>query len=493
MALRLLTTPAQPWSKLPWSYRSGVGALVCHNGSLRAILSFTRVLLQTDAVTIFITVEPAIESRFAEYGPFVRSLRTLADRAVRGVHDSADVASVLDGAASRALMSLVRRSVRRDAGAYFTSSMWRRQIAQLLPPQPDGVWLDPACGAGDLLLCIAERLPIQPSLRDTVKDWGARLHGTDLEEEFVEAARMRLLVCAASRFRENYPDAPIEKIDKKKVFPHVRVEDGLEALSRKERPEGIIMNPPFVTQKAPSGTDWGSGGVSAAAVFLDVALSHNPGSKVLALLPDVLRTGTRYARLRHYIERRLVSGRVAATGIFGPEADIDVFVLAAQTAESPSSLKVVWWPQPPPDTRPLSDLADVAVGAVVDNRDHHVGVDRPYLTARELGRQQTVTSISRRRASDKTAETSPFIVLRRTSRPEVSGRPLAPALVVMDEPVAVDNHLIVIRPHDGSEAGCRRIIAALTSADVSRWIDERIRCRHLTTRAVSEIPISSLT
>ena len=453
------------------------------------MLSFRGELLQTVPVTIPPTPKSPETNRFADYEPFVGSLRDLAGRAVKGTPTATEVAAALDGAANQALATLVERSIRRNAGAYFTSSAWRDQLDALLPKKIIGTWLDPACGAGDLLLCVAQRLAIEDSLRATLTSWGSQLYGTDLEPEFVEATRLRLLVCAASRFRAVHPNAPTERINNKTIFPNVQVGDGLVALRQAVSLQGIIMNPPFITQNAPKGTLWGSGGVSSAAVFLHDAVGQNHGSTVIAILPDVIRTGSRYGHLRREVQSRLTSGRVVATGIFGPDADIDVFVLAGKIAKAQTSFELQWWPQRPSSSRPLADFADVSVGSVVDNRDAHEGPERPYLTARALGRQKVINSIERRRQSDKTVVTPPFIVLRRTSRPEKDGRPLAPVLVVANVPVSVDNHLLIVLPHDRSEVGCQRIITALTSSEASRWIDERIRCRHLTTRAIAELPV----
>jgi len=55
-------------------------------------------------------------------------------------------------------------------------------------------------------------------------------------------------------------------------------------------------------------------------------------------------------------------------------------------------------------------------------------------------------------------------------------------------PVAVENHLIVLRPHDHTLRGCRSVVGILESEPASLFLDERLRCRHLTVDAVREIP-----
>jgi len=61
--------------------------------------------------------------------------------------------------------------------------------------------------------------------------------------------------------------------------------------------------------------------------------------------------------------------------------------------------------------------------------------------------------------------------------------------MIVGEPGAlVENHLIVLTPKDGSSDTCRRAIDLLDSTLARQWLDERIRCRHLTVRAILEMP-----
>lgn len=56
------------------------------------------------------------------------------------------------------------------------------------------------------------------------------------------------------------------------------------------------------------------------------------------------------------------------------------------------------------------------------------------------------------------------------------------------QPLAVDNHLITAKPQNGGEVECKRLLEVLESPEVSRWLDERIRCRHLTVGVVRSLP-----
>jgi hypothetical protein len=401
-----------------------------------------------------------------------------------------EVAAALDGAASRALTKLVDRPARREAGAYFTSGIWKSRLLEVLPARVAGAWLDPACGAGDLLICVARRLPIRRTLAATLSEWALFLHGADLHPQFVEAAKLRLLALAASRHAACHPRSKPGLIDFDSLFPNIQVGDGFVTL-RESRPglEGIIMNPPFTTQTAPRDLDWGTGGVTMAGLFLDAAVTWNHDKHIVALLPDVIRTGSRYAALRKRVEARLTSATVGDIGEFGPEADVDVFVLAGIATAQCHEGTLKWWPEPLATAAPLSTFAKVSVGTVVDNRDLHEGPWQPYLTARELGRKTTMEVPERRRRSTRPPEVPPFVVLRRTSRPATGGRALDPVVVLGQSPVVVDNHLIVLRPHVNSLDACHLLAEKLTSTHIASWLEGRIRLRHLTTRAVGEIPI----
>lgn len=428
--------------------------------------------------------------RFAAYEPYVESLRDLAGKAVTRSSSADEVEAVLDGAASRALTRLVDRPVRREAGAYFTSGLWKARLMEVLPSQMSGAWLDPACGAGDLLICVARRLPIRRTLTATLDEWALHLRGVDLHPQFIEAAKLRLLSLAALRHTLQHPRSRPGTIDFASLFPGIRVGDGIAAL-REPLPglEGIVMNPPFTTQTAPRDLEWGTGGVTMAGIFLDTAVTWNQGKRIVALLPDVIRTGSRYAALRKRVEERLTSATVGDTGEFGPEADVDVFVLAGTATAASLERALQWWPKPPDAVTPLAMFAKVSVGTVVDNRDAHEGPLRPYLTARELGRGDTLRVPKRRRQSARPPEVPPFVVLRRTSRPANGGRAVDPVVIVGKTPVIVDNHLIVLRPHVNSLNACHLLAEKLRSSDVGSWLEGRIRLRHLTTKAVEEIPI----
>src|SRR3546814_2304039 len=67
--------------------------------------------------------------------------------------------------------------------------------------------LDPACGAGDLLIACARSLPILPSLEETLQAWGKRLYGRDIHPELVEVAQYRLALLARHCRSEEHTSA----------------------------------------------------------------------------------------------------------------------------------------------------------------------------------------------------------------------------------------------------------------------------------------------
>jgi hypothetical protein len=56
------------------------------------------------------------------------------------------------------------------------------------------------------------------------------------------------------------------------------------------------------------------------------------------------------------------------------------------------------------------------------------------------------------------------------------------------KPLAVENHLLVLRPLDGRVETCQELAAWLAEDEVQSVLDARIRCRHLTTAALREVP-----
>jgi hypothetical protein len=81
----------------------------------------------------------------------------------------------------------------------------------------------------------------------------------------------------------------------------------------------------------------------------------------------------------------------------------------------------------------------------------------------------------------------PFVVVRRTSRRGDRHRAIG-TIIAGHGPVAVENHLLILQPRDGSVRSCRRLLRVLRSPRTDEWFDQRLRCRHLTVAAMLELP-----
>jgi hypothetical protein len=415
------------------------------------------------------------------FAPYVTELEQLAYQALRTTRP-ADTALMphLDGQAGRVLRRTVELDLLRQQGAFFTGEQLSTRAAALV--HPAARYFDGTCGCGDLLLAVAQHLPVHRTVAATLRAWNRRLSGIDCHEPFVRAARARLALHAASRGAQpSRCRAGLEDL-----LPAVRVGDLFAVQQRLRRGSALLLNPPYGLTQCPADVDWSSGRVSAAAVFAMHAQRLLPADgKLVAILPDVLRSGSRYARWRTEIERRTTINHVDVFGQFDALTDVDVFLLVL-TGPDVASGETVGWQPTPQATCTISRHFAVSVGAVVDFRSPQRGPVRPYLVGKGLPVGGTTTA-QKRREFDGKLETPPFVVVARTGRP--GDRPRARASVVLgNEPVAVENHLVVLRPLDGTQSACERLLGLLESEATSEWLDRRIRCRHLTVGALKNVP-----
>ena len=395
--------------------------------------------------------------------------------------------SLLDGEAGEALRETIPIRVRRARGTFFSDSDLRH--AALAPwsewSESVGPVLDPAVGAGDLLIEFARNLPIKQDLRQTLLHWGQLLHGRDVEPAFVRLAKARLVLLAVARGASASSEIVDHTDD---LLPEIKVGDGLSLLNRGWVGGHIVMNPPFTHRSAPQGTSWTTGRTSVAAMFLAGAVGGaQPGTRLTAILPDVIRSGSRYDRLRTLVGSHLRISAAATYGRFDAWTDVDVFILRGVVAQStPSDSSKRWWG--PAAGECLGDEFDIRVGPVVPHRDPESEHMFPYLHARAipLGGNFDV-SHAEPRGFQRRLFHPPFVVVRRTSRPGDESRGVGTFICGLGG-VLIENHLIVLKPKDGSLDTCRRVIDLLKSEEARRWLDERIRCRHLTVRALREMP-----
>jgi hypothetical protein len=370
-----------------------------------------------------------------------------------------------------ALREMVPVEDLRASGVFFTG---HELAQQLWEPALDGlsqrsIIVDPACGAGDLLLAPAARL----ATLNGSDGISRQIRGADLEDAFLRAARARL------RLQHSRGELV-------EGFENFEVRDFLSDASGIRDATHVVMNPPFFHTIAPQDCAWAAGRVNSAALFVMQAIrSMKPGSRLLAILPDVLRSGSHYEKWRAEVAASGTFARVEALGQFDPATDVHVFILdmvmAHSTAETAANAE---WPTPPRSTSNISSRFEVRVGPVVPHRDPEDGAEAPYLTTKNIHDQDVQPEV---RKYSKRLYAGPMVLVSRTSRPGQSPRARA-TVWTSTVPSSVENHLIVIKPLDGTLDSCHRLAAVLNDQRTTNFLDHRIRCRHLTVSAINEIP-----
>lgn len=360
-----------------------------------------------------------------------------------------------------ALRRLVPINVLRQRGTFFTSETIAQQL--WMPAfntiGPGSVIVDPACGAADLLLPAMQHIANMPK---TPPDFEVR--AGDIDPAFVRTAGARLYRAAGSA----------------KAAIIVKEQNFLDDPSLVIGASHIALNPPYIPMQV--STDWGRGTVNAASVFVDQALrAMENGATLLAVLPDVLRSGARYANWRRHVESIARIQRVESLGQFDRQTDVHVFILQATKGAAGESVQ--WQPKTDCEvTDSVGARFHVRVGAVVPHRHQHQGALAPFITARSLTSGEALT-----RAFDGRRDTGPMVLINRTSRPGEVPRARA-RLWTDNEPAAVENHLLVATPKHGGLEACNQLMKVLGDARAADFLDQRIRCRHLTVSAIKEIP-----
>ena len=428
---------------------------------------------------------------FAPYPVYLETLvRKLTSGPTSELKDLVDAA--LDGQASQELRRLVPLQALRLAGAFFTGSTLSQGATKLLlgDTPSDMSVLDPACGAGDLLLAYSRHLPAERTWKQTVECWNNSVFGLDLQPHFVRAARLRLAIAAWQATHQLTGLDPGPAPSMSDLFPGVRVGSGFEPSIEFESLEQILLNPPFTHSIAPNACKWASGRTSTAALFLANCLEKaRKGARLVAILPDVLRSGSRYKRFRQYVESRATIREVRIFGRFDSRTDVDVFLLLLQVHEdSKGSLEATTaWQMASKDDSTVGDHFKISVGPVVEFRDPHAGAWRPFARPKDLPPWQSIYLLpSKRRYSGRLIK-PPFVTIRRTSSTSDKWRATA-NIVSRSTPVAVENHLLVAQPHDGTLRSCKALLEVLKTGATNRRLNERIRCRHLTVEAVRLLP-----
>lgn len=413
-----------------------------------------------------------------EYQGFVNELKALTKKKTDDL--SAEwkktALTYVDGLAGEKLRTLVPLTNRRESGAFFTHSELANKVLQFykLKFNNNVCFYDPACGAGNLLIAV------KTQYESLVRKMGARFRvaGTDIHSEFIDACKLRLKIVdmLENQHADNYNQ-------------YIQVANGMECNNYYQQATHIVTNPPFNLIDAPKDIEWASGKVSSAALFIDMIIKHvKPGTQIVAILPDVLRGGSRYDKWRSRVSKSCEINNIKLLGQFDQFADVDVFsVLLTKRVHEVKDEELLWVAQAI-NPKKISDLFQVSVGTVVDNRDEHKGPLRPYIVSKGLPGWKEINQIDHTRKHSGKAITSPFVVIKRTSRHGDNSRAVA-TIIRHPQPVYVDNHLIVLKPLSGRLNDCRNLLKVLKSVSTDNWIDSQIRCRHLTVKVVAHIPL----
>lgn len=415
------------------------------------------------------------------------SFRSFLDQATIDVRKASDVAPeapenlpLLNGVPYRLFRQSVDIDERRRAGTFFSGAELSARIVSLLKSQMSdaAIVMDPTCGIGDLLLAYASELPVASTLEETLENWGRRLAGMDLRPELVQMTKARLVMLARSRgrFRDRTrnPDS---------YFPLISVGDMLNEPEKLAAADGFLFNPPFGRTTEHDVDSWATGKINAAAIFLAKLISSKKsGAPVAAILPEVLRCGSRYEQFRRHLEELGLCGEFSSIGRFDSWTDVDVFVTLLTSG---SGMPI--WESKQASGLTIGDFFDVKVGPVVPHRHPNKGPWRKFVCAKTTPAWSAGFEPKTSRRFTGTVFQPPFIVIRRTSSPNDRKRAVG-AVITGEKAVAVENHLIVLIPKMGGVKTCHKLLGALASDGTNDFLNEHIRCRHLTTGSVRTIP-----
>lgn len=373
----------------------------------------------------------------------------------------------------------------RELGSFFTGQSLATKLVSLFqfPITNASIILDPACGAGNLLIECSRHLSVRKSLKSTLRLWGKILYGYDINASFIEAAKLRLIIEAISRgsIKDCSYDEAIN------LLKNIKVKDALLTQSSEiSKITHLLMNPPFISVESPQKNYWKLGKVNLAGVFVDHFTRIMPiGTEISAILPEVLRSGSRYIGFRDFINAHL-SGGITKWGRFNTKTDVDVFLIYGKSSKSDSKKHIFFSEEK--STQVLSTLCNICIGPLVAYRDPLIGNSYPYFHAKNSTPWQILSESTERRNFSGKVIRPPFVLVKRTSSPNDNFRAVA-TIIDCKEDVAVENHMIVMQPINGTLQECEKLMGILKSKKTNDFLNERIRLRHLTVSAIKEIPI----
>lgn len=385
------------------------------------------------------------------------------------------------------LRSLQTKLWMRENGTFFTDDEVCDCLFSRITSY-DGSVYDPAAGCGDLILRYLERVELSGGFDSQIKQIARRVHACEIKSSFVRLMRLRLWLYIYWRV---YGEVLLSDIkfpstrSLANIFPGIVVGDGLK-LNAGLNPDLILMNPPFQQVASKGQYEWSSGRVSLAAIFVDVMTKMFPRSRILAVLPDVIRAGTRYRSFRRRFQLEQCACDVF--GRFDRKTDVDVFTVdfgcVSRCCEAQEPKET--------DVEVISDSFEVHVGSVVLFRDELMGEKLPFLCAESIPAGATKKKIENQLNSLHNPVKGPIVVVRRTSSPSDRIR-CASSVVASTAKFHIDNHLMWLKPKGivgfaKELQSCQRLHRYFQSSDCTSLVNERIRCRHLTVSVISNLP-----
>lgn len=373
----------------------------------------------------------------------------------------------------------------RAIGSFFTGQALSTKAVESFGKviSAKSVVLDPTCGTGNLLIECSRKLSTKSSLTETLKIWGSVLRGYDIHESFVEATKLRLILEALSRGAQKNCSLS-EAIT---YLPGIKTADAMSICEAQLSDiTHVLMNPPFSSWPSPKNNYWNLGKVNAAGVIFDHMLRVLPSNcEVSAILPDVLRSGSRYDKWRQFINTK-IDAKICIIGRFNKKTNVDVFILNGTLQDNITDQRILWSAENLASSK-IGDHFDVCIGPLVAYRDPQDGFLVPYAHSNNIPLWEITTDFSEKRKFKGRLIAPPFVVVRRTSSPSNRFR-AAGAIIANTTPVAVENHLIVIKPKNGELSQCKALLKVLKCSKTNLFINEKIRCRHLTVGVMKEVP-----
>lgn len=434
----------------------------------------------------------------SNYSDFVDYLTRISNSVSQGQIslscNKREIESLINGTNAKAISKFLDSTFRKKQGIFFTSEHLAEKVAKRLKNelQQGKSICDPACGAGDLFLACIKYMPQKETIAKTLSYWSSNIFGQDLASDFVRSAQARLVL--SSIYRSSFEKKRILVTNKKSFFQNITINDFFNDSSIIQKADCIVTNPPYGNVDLTGKVSWANGKGQLSALFLDQIIhASKDGQRVVAILPDVLRSGSRYRKWRTFINSNATNLNTETYGKFNNEADVDVFILDFIVSKNCFSKKLTTFDTQgsTKDITPkMSDFFNISVGPVVPHRDEQIGSISPYLDTSTAKLWIEVTPKNKKKYKC-TLKKPPFIALRRTSSPRDKPR-LKVSIIKGTESVAVENHLIVMAPKDGKLKTCRKFLRIAKGVEANDWINQKIRCRHLTVSAIREMPIFDL-